>query len=161
MSRAGLTHGGFYAHFRSKDELVAEAIGEMFREAGASFVARTRGMAPEAALAAYVDFYLSPAHRDLRDAGCPVPALAADLPRLSEPARARFDRGLATVLGWIAGLLAAAGRPDPEALASSAFAEMLGALSMARATPDPARSEAVLERSRRAVKARLGLEGGA
>src|SRR5262245_32338766 len=80
MAKAGLTHGGFYAHFDSKDALVAAAIGQMFEEGSLRFVSETEGRTPRAALAAYIDFYLSDAHRDARRSGCPLPFLSADLP---------------------------------------------------------------------------------
>src|SRR5689334_1915292 len=62
MAEAGLTHGGFYAHFASKDELVAAAIGQMFEEARARFAHETQDRTPAQALGAYIDFYLSPGH---------------------------------------------------------------------------------------------------
>src|SRR3954454_23829799 len=84
MAEAGLTHGGFYAHFASKEALVAEAIGAMFEEARAKFEQSVAGKPPAEALSAYIDFYLSRSHRDARDTGCPLPALSADLPRLTK-----------------------------------------------------------------------------
>jgi len=158
MARAGLTQGGFYAHFASKDDLVAQAIDHMFGEAAARWDRETEGKAPLAALAAYVDFYLSPTHRDTRSSGCPLPFLAADLPRLSEDAQRRFATGLAQLRGRIADKFALVGRADPAADASSMTAELVGALSLARADPDRKASDAILERSRAAVKRRFGLE---
>jgi TetR/AcrR family transcriptional repressor of nem operon len=82
MAKAGLTHGGFYAHFASKDDLIAEAVGQMFTEAGARMVRRMgEGRSPAETLRSYVEFYLSAAHRDSRTSGCPVPFLSADAPR--------------------------------------------------------------------------------
>src|SRR3954466_6221608 len=66
MAKAGLTQGGFYAHFASKDDLVAAAIGHMFEEALQRWGAETTGRSGADALNAYLDFYLSPAHRDAR-----------------------------------------------------------------------------------------------
>src|ERR1700736_5346540 len=62
MGKAGLTHGGFYAHFGSKEELVAAAIERMFEQTGASFRKRVDGLPPAEALAHFIDFYLSPLH---------------------------------------------------------------------------------------------------
>ena len=67
MARAGLTHGGFYAHFPSKDALVKEAIGTMFADARARSDKIDADGDPRDVLRAYVDFYLSPAHRDRRE----------------------------------------------------------------------------------------------
>src|SRR6187399_865856 len=97
MAQVGLTHGGFYAHFESKDDLVAAAIGQMFEQSKARFLNEVKDYPPARALNAYVDFYLSPGHRDARASGCPIPALAADLPRLDRAARTRFAQGVAAL----------------------------------------------------------------
>jgi TetR/AcrR family transcriptional repressor of nem operon len=158
MARAGLTHGGFYAHFASKDELVVAAIGQMFDE-GADRVAReTTGRTPAAGLAAYIDFYLSTEHRDARTTGCPMPFMAADLPRLSQPARARFAQGVAGLRGKLGALLEQLGHADAKTEASSMLAELVGALSLARAEPDRERSDTILARSKASLKQRFGLE---
>jgi TetR/AcrR family transcriptional regulator, transcriptional repressor for nem operon len=158
MAKAGLTHGGFYAHFTSKDDLVAAAIAQMFDEAPAAFAHVTAGKTPVEALAAYVDFYLSPRHRDAQSTGCPLPTLAADLPRLDRAARRGFTLGAERLTRALAQLIADREQRDAAAaLASSALAEMVGALSLARAIADPARSNAVLKHSREAVKRRLGI----
>ena len=155
MAKAGLTHGGFYAHFSSKDDLVTSAIVQMFDEAMASFDHFTARKAPAAALAAYIDFYLSARHRDAQATGCPLPALAADLPRLAGAARAAFSLGAERLTEAVSRLIAALGHRDAEELASSALAEMVGAISLARAIADARRSNAVLKHSRDALKQRL------
>ena len=91
MAEAGLTHGGFYAHFKSKDELVAAAIEQMFEESRARVAHEMEGHPPAEGLANYIDFYLSKKHRDARGAGCPMAALSSDLPRLPEQTRALLD----------------------------------------------------------------------
>ena len=158
MARAGLTQGGFYAHFASKDDLVAQTIDHMFAESADTWIRRTEGRAPKDALNAYVDFYLSPAHRDARNAGCALPFLSSDLPRLTDEARRRFAAGVARLRDRLAQHLAGLGREDAQADASSMLSELVGALSLARAEPDPQASDAILDRSRRAVKRRLGLD---
>ena len=157
MAEAGLTHGGFYAHFASKDDLVVAAMSQMFDEASAKFDSLTAGKPPAAALRAYIDFYLSRQHRDARDTGCPLPSLSADLPRLGVAARQQFAAGIAGLTAAIAGLLAALGRPDAGMLASSALAEMVGALSLARSVAGPRQSDAILKASRDGLKLRLEL----
>jgi TetR/AcrR family transcriptional regulator, transcriptional repressor for nem operon len=159
MAKAGLTHGGFYAHFNSKDDLVAAAIAQMFDEALAAFAHVTANKAPAAALVAYVDFYLSPRHRDAQATGCPLPALAADLPRLDRTARAGFTLGAERLSSALARLIADLGQPDAASLASSVLAEMVGAVSLARAISDPRRSNDVLKLSRDSLKHRLGVAG--
>ena len=157
MAKAGLTHGGFYAHFASKDDFVAAAIGQMFEEGRARLLRETADRAPADALAAYIDFYLSQKHRDARTAGCPLPYLSADAPRLPAPSRARFAAGVAELTKAIAELLRQFGRDEPDGEASSMLSEMVGALALARAEPDAARSDLILGRTRSALRRRLGL----
>jgi TetR/AcrR family transcriptional repressor of nem operon len=157
MAGAGLTQGGFYAHFASKDDLVAQTIDHMFGEGLARWIRETEGRSARDGLSAYVDFYLSAGHRDARGAGCPLPFLASDLPRLTEEARRRFAAGVGRLRERLAGQLAELGREDPQADASSMLSELVGALSLARAEPDPATSDAILEHSRTAAKRRFGL----
>ena len=161
MQRAGLTHGGFYAHFESRDELVLAAVQRMFADAQGTFERVTQGLAPAEALRTYVRFYLSRAHRDARDTGCPLPVLSSDLPRMGEPARRRFQEGVARLTDRLRAQLDQVGRPDAENLAGSALSEMIGALSLSRAVSDPEASDAILLRSREAVLARLGLKADA
>jgi TetR/AcrR family transcriptional repressor of nem operon len=158
MAKAGLTHGGFYAHFKSKDDFVAQAIGQMFEESGGQLNWALDGRPPAEGLSVYLDFYLSAAHRDTRTAGCPLPFLAADAPRLSAPSRERYAQGVARLESRLAAVLTGMGHPGATVLAGSALAEMVGALGLARAEPDPERSDAILTRSRESLKRRLGLE---
>jgi TetR/AcrR family transcriptional repressor of nem operon len=158
MAKAGLTHGGFYAHFESKDDLVVQAIGYMFDCGALRRIERVRGKPVAEALPAYIDFYLSPEHRDSTVFGCVMPVLAADAPRLTEAAQAAYASGVARMTRWVAEMLATLGRDDAEDLATSTIAEMVGALSLARAEPDRARSDLMLDRSRRILKQRLKLE---
>lgn len=158
MAQAGLTHGGFYAHFSSKDELVTAAIGEMLAQGRARQRHEMDGRGPAEGLAAYIDFYLSPAHRDDRSKGCPMAALASDLPRLSEDTRRLFADGTRHLADTLAGKLRALGHDDAAAEAHSAVAELIGALLLARIEPDATRSDVILAGSRRLLKRRLGLE---
>ncbi len=158
MAKAGLTHGGFYAHFESKDDFIAQAIGQMFDESGDQFNRSMEGRTPAEGLAAYLDFYLSAAHRDTRTSGCPLPFLSADAPRLTKASRERYAHGAADLEGRLAGALARMGHADAAELAGSALAEMVGALGLARAEPDVARSDQILARSLAGLKRCLGLE---
>jgi TetR/AcrR family transcriptional repressor of nem operon len=158
MAKAGLTHGGFYAHFASKDDLVAAGIGRMFEEGLRRLEQQTADRPPAEALAAYIDFYLSIEHRDSRTTGCPLPFLSADAPRLPGPARERFAQGVAHLTGRLAERLAALGRTESVTEARSLLSEMVGALALARADPDLARSDAILAATRAGLKARFHLE---
>jgi TetR/AcrR family transcriptional repressor of nem operon len=157
MSKLGLTHGGFYAHFTSKDDLIAQAITSMFDQGISNFLRRTEGLDPQKALQAYVDWYLSKAHRDAPSRGCPLAAISGDLPRLPEPARVRYTEGVERMAAAIGKLLKKLENKDADALALSALAEMAGTLTFARAIMDPERSDRMLHASREMVKARLGV----
>jgi TetR/AcrR family transcriptional repressor of nem operon len=156
MSRAGLTHGGFYAHFSSKDNLVAEAISQMFQDSAASFDRVVADRSPVDALCAFIDYYLSSSHRDARDTGCPLAALATDLPRLKTSARARFADGVARLTSMLEEWFEALGAADPSAEAASMLAELVGAIGLARAVPSREQSNAILAHSRTMLKRRLG-----
>ena len=157
MARAGLTHGGFYAHFSSKDALVGEAIGTMFEDARDRADAIAAGD-PRAALRGYLDFYVSAAHRDSRERGCPLPALSGDLARGGATPRARFGVGVAGLTARLAEALGRLGVVDAAAEASAMLAQMVGAVALARAVEDAAQSDAILADTHAALVARYGLE---
>jgi TetR/AcrR family transcriptional repressor of nem operon len=151
MARAGLTHGGFYAHFESKDAMIADAIGTMFEDARARAGTLDQDGDPRAALRAYVDFYLSPAHRDNRDRGCPLPTLSGDLARSGDGQRARFGQGVEALTGRLARALGAIGATDPQGEAAAMLAQMVGAVALSRAVADPIQSDAILAGARSAL----------
>jgi TetR/AcrR family transcriptional repressor of nem operon len=158
MARVGLTQGGFYAHFKSKDDLIAHAISFMFDQNYVRmFQRQTEGREPADALRAFVNAYLSTTHRDAPDRGCALAALSGDLARLPEAARVRFSAGAERLVDNIAKLLKKLGTRQPDVLAHSVVAEMVGALALSRAVSDKALSESMLSASREAVKARLGV----
>ncbi len=158
MARAGLTHGGFYAHFPSKEAFLAEAIAHMFEGGPIVTLQKVRDLPARQALTAFIDFYLSQRHRDSRNGGCPLPYLAGDVPRLTNASRERYAQGTANLTRVIADRLTELERPHAEDEASSMLSELVGAVTLARAEADPARSDAILERSRTHLKRRLGLE---
>ncbi|HEY4211064.1 MAG TPA: TetR/AcrR family transcriptional regulator [Steroidobacteraceae bacterium] len=160
MAKAGLTHGAFYAHFESKDDLVAQAISRMFEESSEKFLKRTENLPAAAALTHYLDMYLSTRHRDAPQSGCPLPSLSGEVARLPDAARARFASGLETLTAALAGRIRELGHADPEMLATSMISEMVGALAMSRAVEDTAESDRILQASRNAIKARLSIPTG-
>ena len=93
MEGAGMTHGGFYKHFSSKDDLNAAAARAAFHEIVDRFDARERAAGVEAAVRAYVEEYLSPSHVERPELGCPVAALGADAGRHSEALAGTFAAG--------------------------------------------------------------------
>lgn len=159
MGAAGFTHGAFYAHFDSRDALLLAGIERMFEEGRARIQSEAgQNLPAKAAVTNYIGFYLSRSHRDSRTSGCPLPFLAAEAPRLSEEMRQRYAQGVRSLTGALAELLRGMNHPKPEAAAASVFSEMVGAVSLARAEPDPDRSYAILSASRASLKTRLGLE---
>ena len=158
MSRVGLTHGGFYAHFRSKDDLVVAAMEFAFSDAQRMLEQALEGRKPQEVLGTFLASYLSLAHRDCPERGCPLAALSADLPRISDQARALYATGARRLTKRLQRLLEACGLGDAELLASSVLAELVGSLSIARAVPDASEAERLLGRSRMALASRLDLE---
>jgi len=161
MAKAGLTHGGFYAHFASKDELVGAAIGQMFEESHARVLQETLDREPAEGLRAYIRFYLSRAHRDAKEVGCPVASLVSDLPRLENASRERFAEGARRLNEVLAEQFEKLGHDDAQAQADSMLAELVGALTMARAETDMKRSDAILQHSKQSLLRRFGLEARA
>src|SRR3989442_10987487 len=157
MAKAGLTAGGFYAHFKSKDDLVAQAIAQMFEDRARVLQDCMSGVGPAQALRSFVDVYLSTQHRDRRERGCPLPALSGDLPRMPAAARKRFEAGVRRMTDSIADLLKQIGQPAPDELAASIVSEMVGAIVLARAVPSAELSTRILEGAREKIRRRAGL----
>ncbi len=158
MKEAGLTHGGFYAHFKSKDALMAEALAAVFARAKDRYRRAVEGLPPRHALATYIDVYVSPSHRDNAGNGCPITALSSDMPRQSKKLRAVFDAGVKSLVDSLAGRIAAAGiEGDSETLSASVLSAMAGAVAVSRAVSDKNLSDEMLEAARASIKARLGV----
>ncbi len=158
MREAGLTHGGFYAHFASKDDLIAEAIGWMFAETRARIAARAVADPETESLPSLIDRYVSPAHRDDPGHGCPLTTLTGDMPHASAPARAAFDAGVAAMAERVARRAPGSSAAAKQQQALSLIAEMVGAVALSRAVSDPALSDAILQAARGSLKARHGGE---
>lgn len=157
MQRAGLTHGGFYAHFANRDDLVVHAIDRMFEDSSRLWAPwlGADGDAPD--LGKLVDSYLSESAMRNHDRGCPLPWLSGEVPRMPPPAQARFHAAIARMREGIARTLRKHGRsPDrAQALAGSAVAEMVGAMALARAMGEDDAARDLLAVSRDAIKRRL------
>jgi TetR/AcrR family transcriptional repressor of nem operon len=158
MQEAGLTHGGFYAHFKSKDALLAEALDGVFAESERRLRRAGEGVPPRDALARYIDHYVSAAHRDGLS-GCPIVALNSDLPRQSKKFRKTFNAGVKRLVDVLASWIASAGISQNEALAASVLAAMAGAVAVSRAVADKRLSDELLRTAREGIKTRLGLGG--
>jgi TetR/AcrR family transcriptional repressor of nem operon len=157
MKAAGMTVGGFYAHFSSKDDLIAETVNFMFVERYSTFFAHIGEPDPREALTRFVEFYLSMRHRDSASGGCPIPALAGQAPSLPIAARDRFLLGVERLTQSVADCLDAMDVVGPREVASAAMAEMVGTIILARLSRSEEEAEAMLETTLHSVKAKLGL----
>jgi TetR/AcrR family transcriptional repressor of nem operon len=144
MKAAGLTVGGFYKHFDSRDHLVAEALRSAFGGWKRRIDAAASG-ATSVSLAKLINDYLSEAHRDNPGTGCAFSALAAEIGRSQERIRALTTEQVRNDIQLIAGLLP---DNDPHAARSQAiltFSALVGAMSLARAVSDEALSREILK----------------
>jgi TetR/AcrR family transcriptional regulator, transcriptional repressor for nem operon len=143
MGEAGLTHGGFYKHFASRDDLVAEAARHALAD-GARLTAEASGGDVDP-LRAFVDIYLSPDHRDDPGTGCAVVALGADAAHGSEPVRDAYADRVRGFVGTLTALRPSSGDPDADRRhATTAMTALVGALLTARAVGDPVLSAQIL-----------------
>ena len=156
MAEAGLTHGGFYAHFPNKEALVVAAIDEAFGQSSRRFGRMTEGLAPAEALAAFVDLYVTPEHRAHPERGCPVAGLSSELPRQGQPVREAYERGVRSLVRRIANWLPE-GAKDRDSLAASIVAEMAGTVALSRAISDDDEADRLLAAARGRIKARMGI----
>ena len=149
MADAGLTNGAFYAHFSSKDELVATVVADSLREQSRLFEDPAGAPLP---VAVVIDLYLSEEHRDDPAHGCPSAAFIDEVARASTRVQAAYADGLDGVLGVLARSIRATSShldaDDAVALAQDLLAYMLGALQLARAVADEERSGRILQQSR-------------
>jgi TetR/AcrR family transcriptional repressor of nem operon len=145
MGRAGLTHGGFYAHFRNKDQLVAEACRIALRESSARLIETARQAPREERLAAFIRAYASSTHRDDPGAGCVLPALAAELGRHDAPeVRAAFTESFNESIATLARALPEDGT-DRTHRALALMSGLAGAVMLSRAVDDPELSDRILQ----------------
>jgi TetR/AcrR family transcriptional repressor of nem operon len=139
MAEAGLTHGGFYAHFDSKEDLVREALAAALDQTQA----RMDKACEAAGLEGLLRRYLRPAHRDTPEQGCAIAALAAEIARHDSATRAVFSNRVEALVARIAAQLPA--QPPPRPAAIGILSVLLGALQMARAVTDKSLSDTILE----------------
>lgn len=144
MDAAGMTHGGFYKHFKSKGDLMIKACDAAL-EQNLGFWANADGARPLGTPGETLRAYLSPAHRDNPGAGCVLAALAADAGRQSEPQRAAMENALRAIASALSENL-----PPAESLearedqALAKLSQMVGALMLSRAVKSEALSEQIL-----------------
>ena len=154
MQRVGMTHGGFYGHFSSKDELVALACRRAVDDMLADWRSRIAAV-PGDPLASIVDPYLGAAHRDAPGTGCLMAAVGPDAARAAPEVRRAVTACLADVLDTLACQLPAAAPARRRAEAIDLFTRLVGAMIVARAVDDPALSDEILAAARAGIEASL------
>ena len=159
MHEAGLTHGGFYRHFDSREDLIDEAIDAALTDG--SRQADTEGsLDPGAELAQIIDGYVSKAHRDNPQVGCAVAALPADVSRCGSRARRAYSRQVRRYVDRLVGLIR---QPEPDTKRDEAIltlSALVGAVAMARAVDDPELSDEILTRTANALHRRAHKAAG-
>jgi AcrR family transcriptional regulator len=153
MADAGLTNGAFYAHFDSKEDLVATAVAEQLREQRESFRAQPPGLA---GLEQIVRAYLSTAHRDNPQDGCPSAALLDEITRSTDATKRTYTDGLLVVINDIAARLASDDPNWARMQTLSVFALMVGTLQVSRALANRQLADEVLEQGIQNALALLG-----
>jgi TetR/AcrR family transcriptional repressor of nem operon len=141
MKSAGLTHGGFYAHFDSKDDLVADAIDAAFDQTMAFLGEAASAAPPKQRKRAILHAYMSKKHRDHTERGCAIAALGTDVARLDARTRRRFEARVGSLIQLIAGSESQAARDDAIVM----LATMVGGLVLARAIRSEALSTEIVE----------------
>jgi TetR/AcrR family transcriptional repressor of nem operon len=143
MKEAGLTHGGFYGQFKSKEDLKIQASRRALsrnKDRWAKVLAET----PSEKLSALARFYLSDAHRDRRGEGCALAALGGDAPRYDRELQAAFKDGIEGYLELLDGIMSASSGEKRRDKTIVALSTMVGALVLSRAVGDEALSQKIL-----------------
>ena len=142
MADAGLTNGAFYAHFASKDDLVAAAVADQLRGQREQYSTAPPG---RDGVELMVREYLSAAHRDSPGDGCPSAALLAEIGRSGEATKRAYTEGLLAIADEIAGRLAPDDPPSARSTTLALFALLIGTLQLSRALADRRLADEVLE----------------
>jgi TetR/AcrR family transcriptional repressor of nem operon len=149
---AGLTHGGVYSHFRTKDDLTAAAIAQALQTSFRQWLALTEGLEPDEAFRQMIRIYVSRHHRDEVGEGCSIATLGAGAARCGRKLRATFAKGVEGLIGMMTAASPEAAARDRRAKAIANVAAMVGAIVMARAAgASPELSDEIL----RTVRAEL------
>jgi TetR/AcrR family transcriptional repressor of nem operon len=149
MQDAGLTHGGFYKHFASKDDLLLESLSQAFHQISDALASTAERSQPRSAWKAIVKIYLSPEHCDHPEHGCPLAALAPELARTDKRTKPRIASEMAKYKNRVRPFMPGLRTADKERAFFAIFSTMIGALAIARILPDPATRKKVLTNARR------------
>ncbi|MCW5652256.1 TetR/AcrR family transcriptional regulator [Hydrogenophaga sp.] len=143
MKEAGLTHGAFYAHFESREAMLAEAADRAGAESNAYAAQVIASAPPEQAVQALMHTYLSKEHQVGIETGCPISALGSEMPRQSPEVRRAATRHIKEMIDLVARQSPDWGEPAAHERALVSVATMVGTLILARAVDDPALSDAL------------------
>ncbi|MBP8298224.1 MAG: TetR/AcrR family transcriptional regulator [Burkholderiales bacterium] len=143
MKDAGLTHGGFYAHFASREAMLAEAADRAAGESVAMMERIAASLPPQQALPAMMDAYLSKQHLDEIETGCATAALASEMPRQTAEVRRAHTRRIKEMIDLVSRQLPNWGQPGAHEQAMVTIATMVGTLVLARAVDDEKLSDAL------------------
>ncbi len=143
MKEAGLTHGGFYAHFRSREAMLAEAADRAGADALGILARIAAAAPPEHALRSLVQAYLSKEHLESIEEGCPVAALGSEMPRQAADVRQVATRRIKEMIDLVARQSPGWGQPGAHEHALVTLATMVGTVLLARAVDDPQLSDAL------------------
>jgi len=145
MKEAGLTHGGFYAHFDSREGMLAEAADRAGADTVAFLTRVAAAATPKKALEAMLSAYLSKGHVEGRESGCAVAALGSEMPRQAPKVRRAATRRIKEMIDLVARQSPDWGQPGAHERALVTVATAVGALVLARAVDDPKLSDALRE----------------
>jgi len=148
MSKLDLTHGGFYKHFGSKEELLAEAIAKAFDETESRFTEAVSKAKPGTELRTLIEHYLSLEHCGNSAEGCPMAALASEVSRFPRAVRVEIDRAIKRRVKRVAGFLPGATEKERERNCMALLSGLIGTVSVARAVVDPEARKAILDASK-------------
>ncbi|MHA6742338.1 TetR/AcrR family transcriptional regulator [Rhodococcus erythropolis] len=141
MSDAGLTNGAFYAHFSSKDELVAVVLADQL----ATQLDTLRGLSDDGqALRTFIESYLSASHRDQPEVGCPSAALLGEISRSNSIVQQSYTDGLEAMISVVADRTRIKGRVAARSVAIGVMSILIGALQLSRSVSDPGLSDEIL-----------------
>lgn len=145
MKEAGLTHGAFYAHFASREAMLAEAATRACNESAALVASGVAGAPPEQALASMVRGYLSREHVAQAEMGCPLAALGSETPRQAPEVRRATTRHVKEMIDLVARQSPDWGQPGAHERALVTLSTMVGTLLLARAVDEPALADSLCE----------------
>lgn len=159
MADVGLSHGGFYHHFESKDEFISETLSRIWAQSHGVAVFAGPAMEPAAALDQFLERYLSIAQCERSRGACMLPIALPEVDNLPARAGEIVRAAVSQLTGKIQSLLAELGKEEPENAADLLVAELIGIVTFIRAQ-SPTKQRALLDAARRRLRETLGLSSG-